>query len=211
MNPIISKSNEEQLKTICKECYKTVAYYTDLAWGKSRFYLQPMWSTKYDGHQITDKIYISDLATAFNKERLCEEGITHVLNLVLGIDSIYPEEFNYMNIPARDIADQDLGQYFDSCTEFIRNAIEGGGKVLVHCSYGASRSTTVVIAYLIRYHQMTFEEALSFTKSKRAVTRPNDGFVKQLQEYHKQLSQTNQNNTNLSLSKDDSSDIEFSE
>lgn len=192
INRSISKNNEKHLKTVCKDCYKTVAYYTDLVWGKSRFYLQPMWSTKYDGNQITDKIYISDLATAFNKERLRAEGITHILNLVLGIDSIYPEEFNYMNIPARDITDQDLGQYFDSCTEFIRGAIEGGGKVLVHCSYGVSRSTTVVIAYLIRYHEMSFDEALAYTKSKRAVTNPNKGFVTQLRKYHKQINETNQ-------------------
>jgi hypothetical protein len=49
---------------------------------------------------------------------------------------------------------------------------------------GISRSTTVVIAYLIATTKMTPHEALALVQSKRTIVRPNRGFMSQLQEYH---------------------------
>jgi atypical dual specificity phosphatase len=167
--------------------YDAIACITDYYWGKSRYYLQPLWSVKYDGSRVTDNIYISDLATAFNKDRLKEEGITHVVNLVLGMDSIYPEDFKYLNIPLRDIANQDILKYLDTCVDFMHEAISLGGKVLVHCSYGVSRSASVIIAYLIKYKKLTYNEAYDFLKNQRGVIEPNPGFKKQLQIYSENI------------------------
>lgn len=49
---------------------------------------------------------------------------------------------------------------------------------------GVSRSATVVIAYLIATTKMTPHEALAAVRSKRAIVRPNRGFMSQLQEYY---------------------------
>ena len=43
---------------------------------------------------------------------------------------------------------------------------------------GVSRSASIVIAYLIRNHHMTYNEAFKFVKSKRACVKPNPGFVR---------------------------------
>src|SRR6266851_1312507 len=51
----------------------------------------------------------------------------------------------------------------------------------VHCFMGISRSTTVVLAYLVATTQMTPREALAAVRSKRAIVRPNRGFMSQLQ------------------------------
>jgi hypothetical protein len=53
---------------------------------------------------------------------------------------------------------------------------------------GISRSTTVVIAYLIATTEMTPREALAAVRSKRPIVRPNRGFMAQLQEYHSKCS-----------------------
>jgi len=163
-----------------QQVYDSIAYVGDYVWGKSRNYLMPLWSTEFTASKINDNIYISNLPSAFNKEALQAEGITHILNLILGIDSIYPDDFIYKNIPARDVARQDLSQYFLECVQFMDEAIKNGGKVLVHCSQGISRSATIVIAYLIKIEGYTFEDALEFTKSKRDMVNPNPGFKKQL-------------------------------
>jgi hypothetical protein len=49
---------------------------------------------------------------------------------------------------------------------------------------GISRSTTVVIAYLVATTRMTPREALATIQSKRAIVRPNAGFMAQLDTYH---------------------------
>lgn len=53
------------------------------------------------------------------------------------------------------------------------------GKVYVHCHQGISRSTTVVIAYLMLHEKMGALEALQHILKSRVVM-PNDGFLKRL-------------------------------
>jgi dual specificity MAP kinase phosphatase len=53
---------------------------------------------------------------------------------------------------------------------------------------GISRSTTVVMAYLIATTKMTPREALATVRSKRTIVCPNRGFMSQLQEYYSKCS-----------------------
>jgi atypical dual specificity phosphatase len=52
---------------------------------------------------------------------------------------------------------------------------------------GISRSATVVCAYLIATTQMTPNEALAAVKAKRGIVSPNMGFLRQLDEYTRQV------------------------
>ena len=47
------------------------------------------------------------------------------------------------------------------------DALDKGGRVLVHCTLGVSRSTTSVAAFLIRYKKWTLKETLDFLADKR--------------------------------------------
>jgi len=89
----------EYLKTIGF----SLQYAKDLLLGKLRNTFQSYWSTTWNGSQITEDIWISDLASAYNRDKLMELGITHVVTTVLGITPIFPENFTYMNIQAQDI------------------------------------------------------------------------------------------------------------
>lgn len=161
-------------------------YYKDIIYSKIRYYMQPYININYNISKINDNIYISDLPTAFNKDKIKEEGITHILSTIIGLDPLYPEDFIYKTIPIRDIESQDLSEYFDECVNFMDDAIKNGGKVLVHCSYGVSRSVSMVIAYLIKKDGMSYNEAYQFLKSKRGQIEPNKGFKKQLLVYEMQ-------------------------
>ena len=46
-----------------------------------------------------------------------------------------------------DVSDSPIGDHLDSAVEFVRTALESGGRVYVHCAMGVSRASTVVIAY----------------------------------------------------------------
>ncbi len=160
-------------------------YLKDLLLGKIRYTFQPLWSTNWTGSKINNDIWISDIASAFNKTKLKELGITHVFTTVLGVEPIFPDDFEYMNIPAQDISSQDLQQYFEDGTKWIEKAVQSEGKVLVHCAYGISRSASMVIAYLMHKTGRSYDETLAYVKSQRPIIQPNRGFEEQLRVWEK--------------------------
>jgi protein-tyrosine phosphatase len=58
--------------------------------------------------------------------------------------------------------------------------LQRGEGVLVHCAFGVSRSSTLVIAFLMRKLKIGYLEAFSYVRRKRPVVRPNPGFQEQL-------------------------------
>ncbi|TMS04949.1 Dual specificity protein phosphatase 19 [Larimichthys crocea] len=57
------------------------------------------------------------------------------------------------------------------------------GAVLVHCNAGVSRSSSIVIGYLMLKEGLSFDDAYSQVKLARPSIRPNPGFYQQLQSY----------------------------
>lgn len=60
------------------------------------------------------------------------------------------------------------------------------GKVLVHCIMGMSRSSTLVLAYLMIYHRLPLKQALQKLIQKRAIY-PNRNFLALLLDLDLQL------------------------
>ena len=73
--------------------------------------------------------------------------------------------------------------YFDLVADKIHQVHLSGGKILVYCRAGQSRSATLCIAYFMKYHSMTYEEAFQFVKQCRPIIHPNIGFIRQLKEF----------------------------
>ena len=56
-------------------------------------------------------------------------------------------------------------------------------RVLVHCAQGRSRSTTVLVAFLVHSgHSPTVDAALAHIQAKRPLAQPNDSFMAQLKQ-----------------------------
>lgn len=95
-----------------------------------------------------------------------------------------PERFTTLRVPVEDSA-QDapkLGRYLGDACDFIEDALQKKGIVLVHCMAGRSRSASIVIAYCMRVFGIGYDEALAKVKSVRPVIQPNTGFVQQLRQ-----------------------------
>lgn len=138
--------------------------------------------------QIEEGLYLGSRAAALNKVELKRLNITHILTVAASIPPAYPDDFNYKVVRVVDNEDTNLAQYFEECFDFIDEAKRIGGGVLVHCFVGRSRSVTIVVAYLMKKHRMTLRQALEHVKSKRPQAAPNSGFIKQLEEFEKSLS-----------------------
>jgi len=133
-----------------------------------------------DMHNIIPGLYLGSQESALDLITLQEKGITHVLAVGTFLEMPYPEDLKYHHVDLRDFPSTNLISHFHTCAKFIDKGIQAGG-VLVHCQMGISRSSTVVIAYLMEKQKMTFVNALSHTLERRTFIDPNMGFRKQLQ------------------------------
>ena len=103
-----------------------------------------------------------------------------------GPNYLKEDGFIHKRCNIEDFDDKNILQYFGECLHFMK----GEERVLVHCMAGASRSATIVIAYLMWTQKMDFEKAFQFVKDKRDIF-PNYGFEKQLQLFEKLLKENN--------------------
>lgn len=167
-------------------------YYLSYLYGRFRsffhYYLSSYLWESDDISEILPGIFISDIGTAYNQERLDELGITHIVNAVLAVEPAYPEKYQYFSVDLRDSYTEDISKEFDRVNEFMHDALENGGKVLVHCICGVSRSASLVASYLIKKRELTYQQAITLLKQKRDKTNPNEGFREQLRTYSEEHS-----------------------
>ena len=62
-----------------------------------------------------------------------------------------------------------------------------GGKVLVHCHGGISRSATVCLAYLMFSRHLRLDDAFDYVRARRHVISPNANFMMQLSQFETEL------------------------
>jgi dual specificity phosphatase 12 len=91
----------------------------------------------------------------------------------------------HLHLQLRDEEDEALLPHLPSALAFIQEALDHqGGKVLIHCQAGKSRSVSVAIAHLMkeapRSVPLSAEEALDQIKKVIPDAEPNEGFWSQL-------------------------------
>ncbi|XP_073530569.1 dual specificity phosphatase 28 [Phyllobates terribilis] len=139
--------------------------------------------------KVTDALMISNARAACKKSLLISEGVTCCINI--SKRQPFPDfDIHTLRIPVFDHPLQNIADYFDQCVEQIDSTIKNGGKCLVYCKHGRSRSATICIAYLIKHRNMSLKDAFQMVKAVRPSIEPNEGFWSQLESYEKSLQQS---------------------
>lgn len=141
--------------------------------------------------EVWPRLYIGDQRSAANRDDLSRHKVTHILNAAHSKLRGQPDFYEgmriaYLGIEAHDICTFDMSVNFQAAADFIHRALGKGGKVLVHCHVGVSRSATLVLAYLMLKQHLTLVEAVCAVKENRGVY-PNRGFLRQLIELDRKL------------------------
>ena len=121
------------------------------------------------------KLYIGG-RSALNSYK--KYNIDHLITLFkfdTYIKDIKHEIFDIVDLDREEFV-EDLNKNLDQITSSIHNSLINGKNVCVHCKAGISRSSTVILEYLIKYQNMG-SEALEYLKKFRPIVCPNPGFL----------------------------------
>lgn len=149
-----------------------------------------------DINEIISHLYISNWYTSNNKEIIQEYNIKAVITIEThkkpeDIINYYKENnIDFMYIDIEDDINSDISKYFDITYNFINKHLQNNENVLVHCYAGISRSSTIIINYLLRYLYennkvsccpcKVLRNIILYSQKKRPVINPNSGFINQL-------------------------------
>lgn len=132
-------------------------------------------------------LFLGGNLSAGNLVVLRDLGITHILNCCDRVPCKFKSSITYQVVSVFDTKGSDITVHFPDALAFIDAAHATGGGVLVHCMVGASRSTSIVLAWLISRCKMPLGEAFRHTRARRSVARPNRAFCLQLIEYEESV------------------------
>ena len=100
---------------------------------------------------LDDFLFHGDLGHACNMKLLKDLNIRHIINVCdCPLDSSVKENFNVLWINIDDAMNVDIKKHFDQTNEFLHQCKEKNERVLVHCQMGISRSSSIVLAYLMK-------------------------------------------------------------
>ncbi|XP_038041330.2 dual specificity protein phosphatase 22-A-like isoform X1 [Anas platyrhynchos] len=158
--------------------------------------------------KVVTGLYLGNIRDSEDVASLRRHGVTHVLSVHTGAKPVL-EDMSYLCISASDSSSQNLlrespgcppagcraaespaifgMQHFKECIKFIHECRLRGGGCLVHCLAGVSRSTTVLVAYLMTVTELGWERCLAATRAVRSYASPNPGFQQQLRDYESTL------------------------
>lgn len=114
---------------------------------------------------ITDNIAIGNFIDAKNVQKTEVDAILCLKDNCCHEDN---DAFDVLVIPLVDASGNDK-RLVDDALDFIDDVVSGGGKILVHCHAGRSRSVCIVARYLMIKQGLTRGQALSKIEAKREI------------------------------------------
>mmetsp|Transcript_7611 Transcript_7611/g.19212 ORF Transcript_7611/g.19212 Transcript_7611/m.19212 type:complete len:159 (-) Transcript_7611:121-597(-) len=135
--------------------------------------------------EVHPGVFLTSRFGARRKDDMKAAGITHVVIVATraeGIAPCFPDDFRYMQVEINDNPSSQLVCHLKSVFEFMQAAVDTGGKVLVHCSAGRSRSASFVIAFKMRMEGVSFQDAFRAVDRVRVLSL-NGGFIEQLESF----------------------------
>ncbi|CAD8147554.1 unnamed protein product [Paramecium pentaurelia] len=132
------------------------------------------------------KLYLGNINAANDSQYLKNHNVGAVLSIIDTSDIKLDRSIIHLWIAAEDREDVQITRYFEQAANFIKDHLQHTN-VLVHCYAGISRSSSLIIAYLIKYAGLSLKEAIIKLKSQRPQVDPNDGFMDQLKQFEEKV------------------------
>ena len=134
------------------------------------------------------KLYIGSYWNAADEEFIKANNITSIFHFATGrprfqlephVTSVYHNVLRYKSKQGP------TAQFpiIQEATAELHKALSANQTVLVHCMRGRSRSVSIVIAYLMEYHDYSYIDAREYIHQLRPSIGPHEGLQLQLQAF----------------------------
>lgn len=168
-------------------------------WAFDKFY--PAIRYVYEriqGHRwfdrITPELWLGGAPTyERDYQFLLDNNITAVLDMRAeregDRDFYVRHDITYKRLEVLDATVPD-DKYMTEGADWIRDQIDDGRTVLVHCAKGRGRSATLVAAYLMRHESLPYDECHTLMKDVRPLVKLEDRHRRRLETWNEQSSKT---------------------
>lgn len=142
-------------------------------------------------------LYLGNYESATSSFELLQSlNISYIVNASNFYHNAFERQgIKYLSVPVDDLDEEPIHSYFEEATEFLSEAKSAGKSALVHCAAGVSRSTTLVLSFLMATLSLSLSQACTLVRTSRPIVDPNSGFVKQLLEYYRKEPDSNDEET----------------
>lgn len=128
---------------------------------------------------VTANIYLGS-QDCCEEDILLKYNISYVLSIGVTSSHKYPN-IDYNFIECLDLPETDIIKILRlHCIPYIKNSVNQCKNILIHCNAGVSRSSAIVIGYLMLEYELEYNIAYDMVKQVRPCIKPNIGFEKQL-------------------------------
>lgn len=138
-----------------------------------------------DYDEIIPGIFLGNIYSTKDYKFLHLNNIKYVLSLTNNYVQLDKKKIKHLQFNVNDTPLQDLISIFGIAGDFIDDAQKRNFPIYIHCDMGISRSSTTLIAYLMKKWRKSYEEVYNFVRRRRNVIYPNFGFQAQLKLYEK--------------------------
>jgi len=135
---------------------------------------------------VTDELVLGRADQAANPNVVYDMGVSHIVSLLNGQTKVF-NHVTYLLVPLEDSEEQELLAVLPRIFKFVTEALESGGRVLIHCDQGVNRAAAVTMAYLMAARGCTLEDAYFYLESLRPTIQPAYHFLKQLMNYEAEI------------------------
>lgn len=141
-----------------------------------------------DANEVISNLWLGNIKSAYDKSFHSKHKIKYIISVIDEFDeTMKNNEITYIQIPIKDkhVCNKNINQLFDSVSDYIKKVLQSGSGILIHCKRGHHRSASFVAAYLIKYQNIKYENAIQYINNLRPCALRRDACItKQLYLYH---------------------------
>ena len=182
-------NREKYLREACGATDAELAYIDSIKQLKRPYFRHNTASNSHPSEILNSWLFQGDWRHANDSVLLESLSITHIINVTDRVLSDRSRQI--LHIPSKNGRLAELSESFHETNAFLDKCREENCRVLVHCERGVSRSSTIILVYLMHYKKWTVLQAFEYLLTKRQEASPNHALLLQLVRHEHQLAKIN--------------------